>query len=227
MPCKETPAAVNGGLEGDPASGRESGFETIVARNVFAVNARDIAAALDARRVGPRRWMARCFAHEDRGPSLSITERDGRILFHCFAGCPQDAVLGGLRARGLWPEREPREWTPEQKRQRARAWAAAIAEGDAARWWAAALGRLLEICKEGAEGDEELGEYSSRLWRLERATPEAILKGYRRMKAMNTRGAAALVRYGKEDEDHARRITEAIVTILELAARQGARSAAA
>ncbi len=37
-------------------------------------------------------YMARCPAHEDRTPSLSVTERDGRVLVNCFAGCPTDAT---------------------------------------------------------------------------------------------------------------------------------------
>lgn len=44
-----------------------------------------------------------CPAHEDAHPSLSVTERDGRVLVHCHAGCPQEAVVGALRERGLWP----------------------------------------------------------------------------------------------------------------------------
>lgn len=45
-----------------------------------------------------------CPAHNDENPSLSVTERDGRILVHCHAGCSQESVIKALRARGLWPE---------------------------------------------------------------------------------------------------------------------------
>lgn len=58
------------------------------------------------RQVGPRRWMARCPAHEDRNPSLSITEgKDGRVLLHCFAGCRTEDVLQalGLSWKHLFP----------------------------------------------------------------------------------------------------------------------------
>lgn len=65
-------------------------------------SARDICHALKGRWHG-RSGMARCPAHDDRSPSLSISEtRDGRILVKCFAGCPQLAVIDALRARGLW-----------------------------------------------------------------------------------------------------------------------------
>jgi hypothetical protein len=62
---------------------------------------------LKARRTGAG-WIARCPAHEDKTPSLSIREgRTREVVLHCHAGCPQDAVIEALRARGLWPEREP------------------------------------------------------------------------------------------------------------------------
>jgi putative DNA primase/helicase len=48
-------------------------------------------------------WVARCPAHDDRTPSLSVRESsEGKILVHCFAGCPQSGVIEALRARGLW-----------------------------------------------------------------------------------------------------------------------------
>lgn len=52
-------------------------------------------------------WAARCPAHKDRSPSLSVKQLgDGRILMHCFAGCGTDAVLGvlGLTLADLFPE---------------------------------------------------------------------------------------------------------------------------
>jgi hypothetical protein len=49
-------------------------------------------------------WMACCPAHEDETASLSIREKDGRILVHCHAGCTQESVLGALRDRGMWPK---------------------------------------------------------------------------------------------------------------------------
>lgn len=61
------------------------------------------------RRTGRDRWVARCPAHKDRGPSLSVRELDdGRVLLHCFAGCEVGAVLGaiGLDLADLYPPRE-------------------------------------------------------------------------------------------------------------------------
>jgi hypothetical protein len=64
-----------------------------------------IARGLNGRRSG-RGWMARCPVHKDETPSLTITERCGKVLVHCHAGCTQHDVIEALRARGLWPERE-------------------------------------------------------------------------------------------------------------------------
>lgn len=52
-------------------------------------------------------FMAVCPAHEDRVPSLSITEgQDGRVLIHCFAGCDTSDVVAalGLGFRDLFPK---------------------------------------------------------------------------------------------------------------------------
>jgi hypothetical protein len=52
-------------------------------------------------------WIARCPAHADKSPSLTVKELDdGRILMHCFAGCGTDSVLGvlGLTLGDLFPE---------------------------------------------------------------------------------------------------------------------------
>ena len=74
--------------------------------------------ALEAAGCGPRRSgdgaSARCPAHEDRSPSLSVsTGADGQALVHCHAGCDLDAVLVALKlARAdLFPPRERRQPT--------------------------------------------------------------------------------------------------------------------
>ena len=52
------------------------------------------------RQSAPGRWIARCPAHEDRSPSLSIRElEDGRVLLHCFAGCGAGDVLAAIGLR--------------------------------------------------------------------------------------------------------------------------------
>jgi hypothetical protein len=69
---------------------------------VMIINAETIGRALSGRNHGSY-WMARCPAHNDRNPSLSIRKgHDGRVSIKCFAGCSREAVLQELRARGLW-----------------------------------------------------------------------------------------------------------------------------
>lgn len=59
------------------------------------------------RKHGSGRYMAKCPAHQDRSPSLSMYfHHDGRILLHCFAGCETSDVLAaiGLSMTDLFPE---------------------------------------------------------------------------------------------------------------------------
>ena len=52
------------------------------------------------------RYMARCPAHQDKLPSLSLSlGEDGRALVHCYAGCETRDVLAaiGLEMRDLFP----------------------------------------------------------------------------------------------------------------------------
>ena len=68
--------------------------------------ARQIVEQLDGTWRG-RKGMCCCPAHDDRTPSLSVTLGRQAILFHCFAGCSNDAVLAalnhtGVRARDLF-----------------------------------------------------------------------------------------------------------------------------
>ncbi len=69
-----------------------------------APDSRAIVRALKGRWAG-RSGMCRCPAHEDKTPSMSVSEtRDGRVLVHCFAGCSQEAVIAALKSAGLWPD---------------------------------------------------------------------------------------------------------------------------
>ncbi len=74
------------------------------------------------RKRGGDQWSARCPAHDDRGPSLSVKALpDGRTLVHCFAGCGADAVLGalGLNMDALFPpSAEPGAGTATPQRRR-------------------------------------------------------------------------------------------------------------
>lgn len=53
--------------------------------------------------------VARCPAHDDRRPSLSIRQAEsGCVLLRCHAGCRQEDIIGALRARGLWAQNSKR-----------------------------------------------------------------------------------------------------------------------
>ena len=63
--------------------------------------------ALEGVRKSGSGWSAKCPAHEDRAPSLSISEGDdGRVLLFCHAGCPFAAIVraAGLEEGDLFPK---------------------------------------------------------------------------------------------------------------------------
>ena len=59
------------------------------------------------RQVKPGKWIARCPAHDDKSPSLHITEaEDGKLLVKCWAGCSVVKIVTavGLELRDLFPD---------------------------------------------------------------------------------------------------------------------------
>jgi len=100
-----------------------------------------ISKALGGRKVGGG-WIARCPAHEDGKPSLSITEaKGGKVLMRCHAGCEQVRVIAVLRSLGLWNGNSPRRFirsaprvagAPRQGRDEAQRSKAALAIWQAA-----------------------------------------------------------------------------------------------
>ncbi len=72
------------------------------------MTAESIAKALGGRKAGGG-WTARCPAHDDHTPSLSIRDaEENKVLVRCHAGCDQERVIAALRGRGLWAENGPR-----------------------------------------------------------------------------------------------------------------------
>lgn len=66
-----------------------------------------LAAALGKPHREGHEWRCLCPAHADHNPTLSITEKDGKLLVICRAGCTQEAVISAIKARGLWEADEP------------------------------------------------------------------------------------------------------------------------
>jgi putative DNA primase/helicase len=60
------------------------------------MTAETIARALGGRKAG-QGWIAHCPAHDDRQPSLSIRDVDGKVLVRCHAGCDQRDVIAALK----------------------------------------------------------------------------------------------------------------------------------
>jgi putative DNA primase/helicase len=79
-------------------------LNTLAHQNLGAtITAEAIARALKGQRSGSS-FTARCPAHDDRRPSLSIRDtKEGLVLVKCHAGCSQGAVIDALRNAGLWP----------------------------------------------------------------------------------------------------------------------------
>lgn len=57
---------------------------------------------------GKASFTALCKGHDDRNPSMSVSEsQDGTILAHCHAGCDQQSVLEAL---GIWQADKKDRW---------------------------------------------------------------------------------------------------------------------
>jgi hypothetical protein len=72
----------------------------------------------NVRQVAPDNWVARCTAHEDTHPSLSVKETpDGTVLVRCRAGCSGADIVrnAGLSWVDLFPQ-------GSRERQRPRVW---------------------------------------------------------------------------------------------------------
>lgn len=70
------------------------------------------------KRSGQGRWLAKCPAHQDKRPSLSIRELDdGRVLVHCFAGCSVHDIVtaAGVELTDLFPEKPIEHGRPERR----------------------------------------------------------------------------------------------------------------
>ena len=60
------------------------------------------------KKTGSGSWLACCPAHNDKTPSLAVSEKEDRVLVHCFSGCSVEEILDsvGLPWESLFPLRD-------------------------------------------------------------------------------------------------------------------------
>jgi RecA/RadA recombinase len=64
-------------------------------------------------------WVVCCPAHDDKSPSLSVTEAADKVLFHCHAGCAPESVceaIGVTMADLYYEAKETRQEAPRPRR---------------------------------------------------------------------------------------------------------------
>lgn len=79
-------------------------------------NAEPLLQRVEGVQKGGNGWRGKCPACGGQSRKLSIAQVDDRVLVHCFAGCPADAVLAavGLSWADIMP---PRHW-PQTREER-------------------------------------------------------------------------------------------------------------
>lgn len=68
-------------------------------------------------------WVACCPAHDDRSPSMTIRDVDGKILMHCFSGCSIQEITEsiGVDLSDLFPpETKTHDYSKPQRPVRPR-----------------------------------------------------------------------------------------------------------
>jgi DNA primase len=84
------------------------------------MNVQDVLDRLEKVTGSKGKWMACCPAHQDKSPSLAVTEADDRVLVHCFSGCDTQDVTAaiGLNVADLFYNKLAGAEMTERKRQR-------------------------------------------------------------------------------------------------------------
>lgn len=175
------------------------------------MSAAEIANALAGRRSGAG-WVAQCPGHNDRKPSLSIRDSNGKTLVHCWAGCAQTDVLDALRARGLWPEQPQPERAPMSPADR-RAWAARRRRaermaGDAEAWRAAVVDELEIVKRHAFDAGRwlELAAVAPELEHWKQLRGAALAEAFVKVRTERPDETAALIAGRRRDEQAARNV---------------------
>ena len=79
--------------------------------------------------------MCCCPAHDDKRASLHISEKSGRVLWKCHAGCSQERLRQALIDKGLWSKKRTTTRTSSQESQQSDTSAREEARKEANRIW--------------------------------------------------------------------------------------------
>lgn len=180
------------------------------------MTAESIALALEGRR-SKAGWVCKCPAHDDRSPSLSLRDDNGRVLVYCFSGCSQVDVIAALRARGLWPEQPKPERVPMTPAEK-RAWAVRRRRAERmasdAEAWRAAMVDELEAAKRGAYEAGRLEDVFTAAPEMERIRGlhgAVLADAYIAARNGQPEQTAALIMAWRRDEQIARRLCSWVV----------------
>ncbi|HVO12173.1 MAG TPA: DnaB-like helicase C-terminal domain-containing protein [Vicinamibacteria bacterium] len=156
----------------------------------------EIVRALGAKASGDG-YVARCPAHEDRNPSLSIAEKNGTLLFRCFVGCSFEAIAAALEARGLHvrqerEERAERVWTIRDASGRALAQHVRVdGPGGKTVFWRGPVGEKAKLAELGLRL-VDLPLYGTELLAKHAGEPVVVCEGEKAADAARTLGLLAL-----------------------------------
>ena len=189
-----------------------------------------IAKVLNGRRSGSD-WMARCPAHDDVNPSLSLRDISGKVLVHCFAGCSQREVIAALRERGLWPEQARRQWTYSERRAYGRCRKRAEVLAQRALLWRAALVRECERAKTAAHerylahpclaAERAWARTARRLYLAERLRSTTLVRAYREAVRRDPAALEQLISKARKNEAHAGQCVAFVVRALAMKVGNG------
>lgn len=179
------------------------------------MTAEPIAHELNLKRVGRLTWRGPCPIHG--GSSFELKERSGVPLWTCWSGCDRAAILAELRRRGLWPERERREWTSAERRayRAQRIEAQGLAERVAC-WWQARE-RELDRLKVEALAREDYGALevaAGLLHRLQKGGTAAVIRQWTEESQTHPRETAALEAEGAADLAECETLAAVVVRLL-------------
>ena len=162
-----------------------SGLASVPELECQSMTAAALSSLLHGKRIGRGKWVARCPAHPDRHPSLSIAEGKTGVLLKCMsAGCETSAVLEalGLRWSDLFYESrnlsrvDLRKLEAQRKveadKERAQKYKARIAIGQA-RFWDAEVERVAKLLATDFDSDRLAAQFHRALQRS-RETQAAI-----------------------------------------------------